>query len=153
MILHHLSPLHAPSAADGDVLLPAAADKVMPLESSTIGAALPSTIEVPAAVRAIADECAAQLRQHLKLALFGFDLIRACAPTPIGEEPVSTLTLDGLALSCPLPALPAMPSRSGSPSLAPAEYFLIDINYFPSYKTLSNLTTKLLRLCLRHRIT
>ena len=86
-----------------------------------------SAIAVPPDVLAAAHACARQLRHCLQLSLFGFDLIRSSADS----APASTGSSDG--------------------NTASGRCYLVDVNYFPSYKTLTDLPAKLIAICLaRH---
>lgn len=83
---------------------------------------------VPPDVMAAAHACARQLRHSLQLSLFGFDLIRSSSADP-----------------------PSAVTSSPHDSAAPGRCYLVDVNYFPSYKTLNDLPAKLIAICIaRH---
>lgn len=104
----------------------------------------PST--VPPAIKQAASKCAAQLRQLLQLRLFGFDLI---LQTPHAAD---SATSAASAPSAPSSFLPPAPTDTAPFPPAP-RCFLIDVNYFPSYKSVDDLREKLLRFCAKHRPT
>lgn len=89
-----------------------------------------SELLVSPAIDSVARSCAAALREKLGLTLFGFDLIQAADDTPSN---------------------PSNGPSSTSPSSPDARYFILDINYFPSYKNLPDLATKLITACLRRQ--
>jgi hypothetical protein len=123
--------------------------------NSTTPSAAPPTaaqLRVSPAVVAVARACAEQLRKHVLLTLFGFDLLdsgAASAPATAATDAASTTGAAAVPAHSSWAANGASTSASAAAS---ARFQLIDINYFPSYKTVSNLRDKLLRVCLRvHR--
>jgi hypothetical protein len=115
-------------------------------DSPTHAAAVTPTaasLVVPAAVHAIARACAAELRRHLQLTLFGFDLIQACDTNDPAHR-----SIDDVATSS---SSSASTPAAAAAAAAAADYFLIDINYFPSYKSLTDLPHKLITICLKQR--
>lgn len=147
MILHTLEPVEVAAAAASaatSAISPAAA--AAPASSPVASPSSP--LVVPPDVLSVAHECVRQLRRQLQLTLFGFDLIRATHPasagsglTPLGVSPPSLSSFGGSGSSSLLHS-----NGSGS-----TRYFLIDINYFPSYKTLTGLTHKIITVCLKQQ--
>jgi len=93
----------------------------------------PPPTSVPAAVRHVAEQCASQLRRQLQLRLFGFDIIQQDSTQVTKESEAHNQVASAL-----------------STGLDEPTFFLVDMNYFPSYKSIPDLTLRFLSLCVRY---
>jgi hypothetical protein len=88
-------------------------------------------------------DIAIQLRNHLGVSLFGFDLIQPSTSTPPSS---STGTVNGS--SDETKASSSTSSSSSSTSIA--DYYIVDVNHFPSYDGVSHFPQKLLNFLCDH---
>ena len=147
MVLHPLEQPLNDAAATAAASSPPSSSSVPVAAADSSSDAPPPALTVPPDVLAVAHACVHQLRRQLQLTLFGFDLIRATAPL----EDASSSSSDAAATPAP-GAVAAVAAPVSAPSLLPSSsprYFIIDINYFPSYKTLTGLTHKIIQVCLK----